>query len=218
MKAAVLLVIIKFLVDQGHCEDITLSLSDGTIRWMWTENQTKLLHKVELCLFNSTCYKSVMPIILSKVTINTMPCSNCTTNDCGDGTIKWMRTQHQKEYEIELCLFNLTCYKSDMPITFKRALPSNENKITGSHYKSYDILETIPIIDNYTCSQFATSTQECSDSNNNPSTDLRQYILIALIALLAALLAIVTAGWVCTCWAMRKSRRREMNISTTNIR
>ena len=42
-------------------------------------------------------------------------------------------------------------------------------------------------------------------------------ILGAMVGILSVLLAIVTAGWVCTYWAMKK-RRREININTTNIR
>ena len=172
MKAVVQLMIIILLVDQRLCQDITpSSCSEGTIEWMWTKNQGMYQFDIKVCLFNTTCYKSEMPMTLKRANRETI----CSTTDCNS------------------CHSNI----------------------------SY-ILETS---DKCTCRQFVTSSQDCSDStttsasfNNDLSTNLIQDILIPLIAILSVLLAIVTVGWVCTCWAMHKNRRREMNINTTNIR
>ena len=171
MKAVVLLLIIQILVEQGLCEDITLSLcSKGTIKWTSLNSQT--MYQLQLCTFDSTCYKSVNPIKFERESnVTTMMCEQCTNDDCSG------------------------CNVSDVLHTF-----------------------------NCSKTEYATSPQDCSEftstsalSNNSPSTKLTQDILIALLALLAVLLAIVTAGWVCTCWTMKK-RRRAMNINTTNIR
>jgi hypothetical protein len=93
--------------------------------------------------------------------------------------------------------------------------PSALSKTISSQDRS-DSITTSAMSNN----NLSTIPTHCQDTNM--STILAQDIqiaLIALLALLAVLLAIVTAGWVCTCcWAMQKSRKREMNISTTNIR
>ena len=166
MKAVVLLLVIQILVEQGLCEDITLS-------------------------------------------------------SCSNETMKWMQLS-QTMYQLQLCPFNSMCYESG-PIKFERTSNEMCGYCTNGGCNGCDVLD---ILHTFDCSKtdYATSPQDCSEftstsapSNNSPSTKLTRDILIALLALLAVLLAIVTAGWVCTCWATKK-RRREMNINTTNIR
>ena len=154
--------------------------------------------------------KAVVLLVTIKFLVD-ITLSSCSR--VSEGTVKWIWTENEGKYEIELCLFNLTCYQSVMPITDCKTTHCNSDNI------SY-ILEAL---NNCTCSQFAASTQDFSPStmsmiNSNPSTISTQDILIPLLAILAALLVVVTVGWVCTCCAMHKSRRREMNINSTNIR
>ncbi len=222
MKAVVLLMIIKLLVDQGLCGNIILpSCSKGIIKWMWTKSQGEYQFEIELC-----------------------------SSSCSKGTIKWMWTEGQNyDSEIELYPYNSTCYtESAVPgNTASNKIQCSHYNTTDCYTCYGNISNILETFDKCTCSQQSvTSSQECSTSTTtsaistiNPSTqDINmsttptqdtnkstilakdtQIALIALLAILAVLLAIITAGWVCTCcWAMQKSRRREKNINSTNIR
>ena len=73
-----------------------------------------------------------------------------------------------------------------------------------------------------TCTMTYTTTismAPTSSASKIPAANLHigQAILGIVVGILGVLLAIVSTGWVCTCWIMQK-RRRKMNINTTNIR
>ena len=53
--------------------------------------------------------------------------------------------------------------------------------------------------------------------NTAKTLQISQTVLGAMVGIFGILLAIVSTGWVCTCWVMQK-RRREMNTNATNIR
>ena len=70
-----------------------------------------------------------------------------------------------------------------------------------------------------TCTMTYTTTVSMAPTpsvSKIPATNL-QAILGTVVSILGILLAIVSIGWMCTCWAMQK-RRRKMNINATNIR
>ena len=198
MKTVVLLMIISLskLVDQGHCEDITLSLcSNGTfIRWTWTDRGEDM-YEILLCSNYSTCYKSVMPIKFTEATNE-----KCKSNG----------TSYNISYILET-FDDCTCSKF---ITSIQDCSPSTMCMTTSSTLSNNNSSTKPMQDIDMSTQYI----DMSTQDINMSTVSTQDILIALLAILAALLVIVTIGWVCTCWAMHKSQKREMNINTTNIR
>lgn len=76
------------------------------------------------------------------------------------------------------------------------------------------------------CSNTHTTTVYISSSvaptlsmnkNSTTTTQISQTVLGAMLGIFGILLAIVSTGWVCTCWAMKK-RRQKKNINTGNIR
>ena len=142
-------------------------------------------------------FTALLMIILIKLGINgnTSTLSSCRHNR----TIEFLPTDN-KTYQLKLCLSDSKCFESKNNIMF----PSWQNSTDMLH----DFLEGFDC----NCSQCATTTPDSSDC-----VIVTSYILIALLTLFAVLLAIVTAGWMCTCWAMKK-RRREMSINTTTIR
>ena len=170
--------------------------------------------------------KAVVLLMIAKLLVYRGLSEGITLSLCSNGsngTINWMyNINGWYDTEIEFCSSISGCYKSTVPMTFNGTKNENNtcqscNNTTGCY--SCNISYILKNFDECTCSQQPpTCSQDCSTCNNGLSTKFTQDILITLLALLAVLLVIVTAGWVCTCWAMHKSRKREMNINTTNIR
>ena len=152
--------------------------------------------------------------------------SSCSKGS--NGTIKWIRiNDHSEEkfnLKLEFCSFNSICYESEevTGMTFIRVNEDNHAQCKKcnnfNNCDSCNISHILETFDKCTCSQQPPTSSQDSTITCAMSTKLTQDILIALLAILAALLLIVTTGWVCTCWAMHKNRRQEMNINTTNIR
>ena len=95
------------------------------------------------------------------------------------------------------------------------------NTMTAGELLSDSVVKSSTTI--YTvCTNTYTTTVSMAQTlheNRNTAKNLHfsQIALGAVVGILGVLLATVTTGWMCTCWAMKK-RRREMNINTTNIR
>lgn len=151
-------------------------------------------HKCSLTVsVHSTEMKAVTVVIII-VLVDQGLCESITLSSCDrQWTMNWTWTEDPRMYELELCTLSDSRYTFDHPIKFINPPSSN----------AWDISHTLEAF-NSTCSQHATSASTSS-------------ILIALLAFLVVLLAIVSTGWVCTCWAMKK-RRQKMNINTGNIR
>ena len=193
MNALVLLMILKLLVDQGHCEHITLIScykdSEGIIKQMGIEYHIENISESELCSSNST-YKPVMLIRHCKTTTN-----------------------YINSYILEIFQ---NCICSEFVTNTQDCSPSTMSMTTSAMSNN---TSTQDHTDSMTLSTLSNNNQTTNPMQDiNTSTIPIQNILIALLAISVALLLIVTAGWVCTCWAMHKSQKQEMSINTTNIR
>ena len=167
--------------------------------------------------------KTVVTVLLMIIIVDQGLNEKVTLSSCShNGTIEFIPTDNDAKYQLKLCLSNSACIISDNNIMFK------ENDIMPR-----DILDLF----DSNCSQYVTTSKQCSDSVStcaaalpttttttteiqiicNTDSPISQEILVALLVIFAVLLAIVTIGWVWTCWTMKKKRLR-MKINTTNIR
>ena len=163
--------------------------------------------------------------------------TNPTDQNCDDEVAE-CKNSNQHTIESILTSHNKSC---NMTMT----LPTSSNSTTISSptitptlctATSTTVVSTITTVakvvthhpaDIYTmCANTYTTTVFISSSvaptppvNRNTAKimQISQTVLGAMVGIFGVLLAIVSTGWVCTCWVMQK-RRREMNINTTNIR
>lgn len=133
-----------------------------------------------------------------------------------DGKVQLV--QKDGHYELQFC--TATCLADTNPTVHTSPCNNTLNMCSMCNNSVEDILKT----HNNSCNMMMTFPTSSNSAISSPTitptsctATVTQTALGAMVAILTALLAIVSTGWVCTCWAMKK-RRRAMNINTTSIR
>ena len=138
-----------------------------------------------------------------------------------NGIIK-LKPDSDSHYQLQLCTSNTVACPAD---TISIEQNCSDDEATMCHMCNENITSFFNSCNMTSLRTLPTSSSDLATNNPTASptictattTMISQAALGAMVGILAILLAIVSTGWVCTCWVMQK-RRREMNINTTNIR
>ena len=139
-----------------------------------------------------------------------------------NGKVQLMQVGTSQRYVLQFC--SVTCPAKSINNSESMVQTCEVPKLNICRFKEFNQVESILKNHNNSCNKMITLSTSSNSAISSPITSptsctatVSQTALGAMVAILTVMLAIVSTGWVCTCWAMKK-RRRAMNINKTNIR